>query len=187
MLIPFGVLSAAGADVEPVFEDAFELIATTILTANTGSVTFSNLGDYSATYKHLQIRMTSRDDIGGTVQNFEFAINGVAGTSYATHKLIGNGSSVSSINNVSQAFHRAGISTSSGSTANAFGSTVIDVLDAYSTTKNTTARSLSGIGGVNVRLVSGLFNNTASVASIRINNFSNFVAGSRFSIYGIRG
>jgi len=184
MLIPFGVLSAAGAEVEA---GAFELIATTILGSSTPSVTFSNLGDYSSTYKHLQIRMTSRDDIGGTVQNFEFAINGVAGTSYATHYLIGNGSTVASSADISQAFHRVGVSASTGATANAFAATVIDVLDPYSTTKNTTVRSLSGLGGTSIRLISGLFNNTAAVASIRINNFSNFVAGSRFSIYGIKG
>jgi len=67
---------------------------------------------------------------------------------------------------------------------------VLDILDAYSTTKNKTIRSLSGMtgGANNLQLYSGLWNNTAAISSLNIfPGATNFVAGSRFSLYGIRG
>jgi hypothetical protein len=51
---PLGILSAAGAG-GGVAGD-YELISSEILGTTAASVTFSSLGDYSSTYKHLQIR-----------------------------------------------------------------------------------------------------------------------------------
>ena len=75
--------------------------------------------------------------------------------------------------------------------ADVFGSGVIDILDAYSTTKNKTIRSLNGLSGgeVAIRLSSGTWRNTNAVTSITLfdGDGANLVTGSRFSIYGIRG
>ena len=82
------------------------------------------------------------------------------------------------------------------STAGAFGASIIDIYDFASTTKTTTARSLFGrIGATNtasnkVGINSGMWNNTAAVTSISFGlptvGFVNYVAGSRFSLIGIR-
>jgi hypothetical protein len=193
MLIPFGVLSAAGAG--GVAGD-YELIASEILTASQASITFSNLGDYSSTYKHLQIRFvgrTVRTDLGRESVSLRF--NGVSTTSYRNHELIGTGSAVQSA--ASAGANRCAVASVSTNldASNIFGLSVIDILDAYSSTKNKTVRSLAGrIGSsavaapVSILFFSSLFDSTASTTSLELfGDVSNFVAGSRFSLYGIKG
>jgi hypothetical protein len=188
MLIPFGVLSAAAF--APVAEGDYELIASEILTTNEASITFSNLGDYSSTYKHLQIRTVGRTDRGsGAVADTALVrINGDTGSNYSRHFLLGDGSSVSSGAGASQTSMFGPRFTAAGATANAFGAGVIDILDPYSTTKNTTIRSLNGID-ILIYLTSGAFLSTAAVSSVTLlpEIGSNFVSGSRFSLYGIKG
>ena len=190
-LFPLGILSAAGAGGEV---GTFELIQTQIVSgSSTTSVVFSNLGNFSSTYKHLQVRLVARG--GRALQNepLYMSFNGVGGTSYATHAIAGGGSGffVEGYPNLSS-IERVGIIAGSTAEANNFGATVIDILDAYSTTKNKTTRGLGGVApasGPVVGLYSGLFNNTASITSITFTNFSAtaFAANSRFSLYGIRG
>jgi hypothetical protein len=188
MLIPFGVLSAAGAG--GVAGD-YELIASEILTTTESSITFSNLGDYSSTYKHLQIRASVRTSRTETSDNLLLRLNGnsTAGD-YHTHSLVGVGSVVAS--EASGSFTGAKVMQPTGATAiaNNFDAGVIDILDAYAT-KNKTLRTLSGNAGDNNRiwLTSNLWNNTASITDIELLPAIGLTlaAGSRFSLYGIRG
>jgi hypothetical protein len=184
---PLGILSAAGAGGVAVAPD-YELITSTILGTTTSSVTFSNLADYSSTYKHLQIRLVSRSTRSGqTDSTLDFRFNGVT-SGYFWHSLRGNGSSVISEASTSQAQMRLGYSTANNSAASAFGATVVDILDSYSTTKNKTFRGFSGTtNGDFVVLTSGSLANTNSITSITVFDlFGNFATGSRFSLYGIR-
>jgi hypothetical protein len=75
-------------------------------------------------------------------------------------------------------------------TTGAFSGGVIDILDAYSTTKNKTMRIFCGhaVSGANaIELVSGAFYNTAALASTEIYALTgNLLAGSRFSLYGVK-
>jgi hypothetical protein len=181
-LIPLGILSSAGGGF-----GTYELIQTTILGSTTASVTFSGLDAYAAIYKHLQIRYTARADVDS--QTMFATFNGVTGTSYAAHRLFGNGSSVTSDAFTSRANLFVGGNGTTSNVANSFAAGVIDITDFASTTKNTTTRSLAGLVGTAsfAMLHSGLFNNTAAVTSISIfGNTGNLVTGSRFSLYGIR-
>ena len=182
MLFPFGILSAAGV----VIDDGatYELISTSILGSAAASVTFSGLGDYSSTYKHLQIRASVR---GSTINNLSLRMNGSTGSNYRSHVLFGDGSSAGSFDYASTDKIYLGNATSA---ANQFVGLVIDILDPYSTTKNTTTRTLYGSAGNPnvVQLMSGLFVNTASITSLQIAHISaNLEVDSRFSIYGIKG
>jgi hypothetical protein len=184
MLIPLGILASAGG-VPPIISD-YELISTTVLPSNAANVTF-DVSTFASTYKHLQVRAVSKNT--GNQDGLVFQLNGVATASYAVHSFIGNGSTVSS-----SAFTGRGemwnLGMSTSTTANAFGVGVIDFLDAYSTTKNKTVRSLSGFSdsGRAVGLYSGVFLSTASITSIAFFPFLNQIAaGSRFSLYGIKG
>jgi hypothetical protein len=181
MLIPFGILSAAGAGVGVAGD--YELIETSILTSSASSVTFSNLGTYSSTYKHLQIRQVARATTNTTSR---IRLNGDTGTNYARHVLLGNGSTVGSFAATS-ASAMGGITVVN--TANVFSGGITDILDAYSTTKNTTIRQLSGVATTEINLFSGVYLNTASISSITIllDGAGSFEVGSRFSLYGIRG
>ena len=185
-LFPLGILSAAGAGG---VQGDYELIETNILGSNQASIVFSNLGTYSSTYKHLQIRFTARSTLADTAESLSVRVNGVSTSSYSQHRLFGTGSSVISSAESSITLFRMGFISSATATANSFGAGVIDILDPYSTTKNKTFRSLGGVVLGAVALSSGAFLSTAAVSSITITSETgaNFVTGSRFSIYGIRG
>jgi hypothetical protein len=188
MLIPFGVLSAAGAG--GVAGD-YELIESVILGTDTSSITFSSLATYASTYKHLQVRMTARSSRNtGTFDSVSLRLNGDTGSNYAWHRLVNDGGSVISTASTSQTAGRAGSISQANSTANIYGAIVIDLLDPYSTTKNTTVRSLMGVVSPNeISLISSLYNNTSAISSFNLfsETSNNFLAGSRFSLYGIRG
>jgi hypothetical protein len=173
---------------------SYELITTTILGGTASSVTFSNLGDYSSIYKHLQIRAACMFDT--TNSNIQARINGDSGANYARHSIRGNGSDVASSSATSINQMLVHYNQDNNSTNEPAGS-VIDFVDVYAV-KNKTMRALSGTSsGANknqIYLSSGLWMSTASVTSITIqagtsfdSSGGNFRTGSRFSLYGIRG
>jgi hypothetical protein len=184
---PLGILSAAGAAV--VDTDAYEFISSTILAGTAASVTFSSLGDYSSTYKHLQIRYAARTSRSELNDGLRVRVNANT-TEYAQHALRGNGSTVtSSFDNQTRLISLP--VPGNTATASAFGAGVIDLLDSYSTTKNKTARGLGGIASSfnQLELQSGVFINTAAISSIELASVTgnNLSIGSRFSLYGIKG
>jgi hypothetical protein len=189
MLIPFGVLSAAAGG--GVAGGNFDLIASEILTTSEASITFSNLGDYSSTYKHLQIRFAARSARSAQSDSLGIRFNGDSGSNYSQHQMEGNGSNVASYATTSQTLIALNSSVPAAELdSNIFGSAVIDLLDVYSTSKNTTTRALTGLTGLpRINLQSGAYLNTAAISSIVINSTSasNLTAGSRFSLYGIKG
>lgn len=181
MLIPLGFLAVSG-----VSAGSFDLLETQVLGSSTASVTFSSLGTYS-NYKHLQIRVAARTDRSGAADdNVIMRFNGDSGSNYSCHNLRGNGSSVISgaLTNETKIVARA-IGGNDGN----FGAVVIDILDAFETTKYKTSRSLGGYATNIVELGSGSWRNTAALTSILLDQDvgSNFLTGSRFSLYGIKG
>lgn len=166
----------------------FELISSSILNATTPSITF-DVSTLSSTYKHLQIRLTARTTRAEINDALFFRLNGDTGSNYARHQLFGNGSTVSSIAGTSEGSTGNNAITGSSATANIFGVGIFDFLDVFSSTKNKTIRSSSGLTANfnQVMLASGLWMNTEIVNSINIQANGNFLAGSRFSLYGIRG
>jgi hypothetical protein len=186
MLIPLGILAGSGG-----VADSYDLIATEILTSNQASITFSSLGTYSSTYKHLQIRYASRitENVGGA-GTFYINLNADTGSNYARHALRGNGSTVTSIGASSMSTPDIGYTAGSESAANIFGAGVVEILDPYAT-KNKTLRTFSGLvsGSKELAIHSVLWNNTASLTTLTFETFGadSFVTGTRFSLYGIRG
>jgi len=183
MLIPIGIFGSSGASVIP----AMELISTTLISSTTLSVTFSSI---ASTYSHLQIRAMGRTSSGG-LADIGMTFNGDTGANYSWHELSGNGSTVSS----SGASAQAKIQLLSADAAEAgvlvWGATIVDVLDYAKTTKNKTVRYMTGLAGTypRIRLGSGMRVSTSAITSITLteNNFGGFLAGSRFSLYGIKG
>ena len=167
---------------------AYELISTTLISSDTSTVTFSSI---VGTYKHLQIRVAARTTGTGTGDGgLQIQLNSDTAANYAQHSLEGNGSAVSSGGSASTSNIQIGASAGGGTSANIFGVSVIDILDYANTNKNTTIRGLSGANGTSSRvaLKSGVWLNTAAVSSILLYRSGlSFVAGSRFSLYGIKG
>ena len=189
MLIPLGILASSGG----VSLTDYELIETAIVSGtSTTSVTFSNLGDYSSTYKHLQIRAVVRS--AKAAQNSDsmlMRLNGDGGNNYSRHELYAEGTgTVGAYAAASQSSLYISQPPAASATANNFNASVTDLLDTYSTTKNKTKRTLFGSTGVNlIDLASGAWLNTTSITTIAftLSSTDKFLAGSRFSLYGIKG
>jgi hypothetical protein len=185
MLIPFGIFSASAVGSD------YELIETQILGSAVASVTFSGLATYASIYEHLQIRVVAKTGFTGSwADTMNIRLNSDTAANYSAHNLSGDGTSVSATSSASAT--SMGLTLIAGNaTSTIFGPIVIDIVDAYSTTKNKTIRSLQGTysAGFQVRLVSGSWRNTASITTIGMTsaNSSNFLTGSRFSLYGIKG
>jgi hypothetical protein len=166
------------------------LIASTILSEASPSVTFDNLGQFAGVYKHLKlvgVARTARTASQG--DNLSVQFNGDTGSNYRWHLLLGTGSSVLSLASAQGTETLPFWVNSNTSPTGAFGVGEVDILDAFSSNKNTVIRSLTGTAGaeVNIRLTSGLWINTASLTSLRVYsvNGSNLLQGSRFSLYGV--
>jgi hypothetical protein len=170
---------------------SYELITTTILGSATPSVTF-DISSFASTYKHLQIRMVARESGTGGSPSLNMRFNGNSSSIYASHFLFGTGSSVASSGLASQDRMFLATISDSTKTSGIFTPIVTDILDFSSSTKNTTVRTLYGNvvtgTGLYVGFYSALFNNTAAITSVELSSsVGNLVAGSRFSLYGIKG
>lgn len=185
MLIPLGFWAASAGG--GAAAGSFDLLETQVLASSAASVTFSSLSTYAADYQHLQIRMVSRMSFSNAERSLVMRLNGDTASSYNNHGLFGNGSSVGSFY-FADTYISIGSFAAANAAADAFGAGVIDVLDAFNSSKNTTVRSLAGTPTTpQISLRSGLWRNTAALTSITLlDPTSNLVTGSRFSIYGLR-
>ena len=186
MPIPLGILAVAGAGAAGA-PSSFDLLETTVLGSSASSVTFSSIDQ---SYKHLQIRMVSRNSGDTTSPTLRF--NSDSGANYATHRLYGFGESVTSgavTGDPSMAL--IAFRSNSLSSTTDFGAGIVDILDYTNTSKNTTIRGLGGREQGNgstsdfVVLLSGVWLNTSAVTSITLST-NTYQAGSRFSLYGIK-
>jgi hypothetical protein len=183
MPITLGILAQSR---QAVATGAFVLLESQVLSSAAASVTFSSLGTYASTYQHLQLRILSRS-ASSNEDYLYLRFNSDTGSNYRAHLLEGNGSSVAS-QSFSQTELFIGVEASAQQAANIYGGFVIDILDAFETTKNKTIRSLGGYATRSIILSSGLWMNTSATTTLTLKNssVSNLAAGSRFSLYGVK-
>lgn len=183
----FAVAGAGGA------AGSYDLLETQVLGSSQASVTFSSLNtNYSATYKHLQVRAVIRGTRADASDQLGIQLNGDTGSSYSWHYLESRPgtTSVASDAGASQTNIFAGWLPANTATANAFGSFVTDILDPFDTNKNRVIRHLIAADTFSgIALHSGARYNTAALTSITFLNRlgGSFAANSRFSLYGIKG
>lgn len=188
MLIPLGFLAASGAGTPP----AMELITTQVLTGSAANITLDSLNTWASTYKHLQIRYTEYYNQAGFSTWVRF--NGDAGANYSFGALAAGGNTPltatgGTSNNFAFVNHPI---TGHSSDTNVRTVGVIDILDFASTSKNKTIRSLYGQAGAGAWLVglhSAQWMSTAAISSMTfgVNGSPQFAAGTRYSVYGIKG
>lgn len=172
---PLGILAASG-----VAAGAFDLLETQVLTGNQASVEFTNLNSsYGSTYQHLQIRLVS---LSTADTWYRLQLNN-ATSGYYSHRLIGEGSiSSAAYGSTATGMDLFGLTGTSSTPGRA----VIDFLDPFESSKNKVVRSITA-GPNTIGLISGSWNSTAAVTSIKINNIDgNFAQFSRFSLYGLK-
>jgi hypothetical protein len=184
-LSALGIFSAAGAGGGEV--GTYELIQTQILGSSTSAITFSSLGDYASTYKHLQIRFTARSSRDTFADSIRLKINATDVTSgHNIRGVFDNGTPIS--DGGSGLNYITGAAAGGRLPSSAFGAGVIDILDSYSSTKNKTVRAFAGAPD-EILALSSLLVSVGSTTSIELSLqvAPNFLTGSRYSIYGIRG
>lgn len=182
-----------GAPTPPV-TGSYESIATTTVTASgTASITFTGIPQ---TYKHLQVRYTTRSTWAGntTIANLMRAGNGSidSGNNYAFHRLVGNGTAANSYGSATQNVMYAGYSWAADGLANSFGSGVIDILDYTNTSKYKTFRTIGGVEGNGsgfVNFHSGLWQSTSAINQLYFftEGSQDYAVGSKIALYGIKG
>lgn len=181
--VSLGIMDGAGGG-----GGSFESIETFALGSDTASVTFSSI---PSTYKHLQIRINARGTRAAVDCRPRIRLNSDTGSNYSQHNLIGSGASVSAAGAASQTYLDARDVTGNTAAANIFGSLIMDIHDYSSTTINKTARGITGNdrnGSGTIALWSGVWLNTSAISTILIYPESNnWLTGSVFSLYGIKG
>lgn len=171
----------------------FYQIATTTLTGNQTSVTFSSIPQ---DYTHLQLRVMARTTGQAEVNGFaHIELNSDTGTNYSNHYVSGNGSSASSLGFATQSPYylmMCAYTTGQSASASIFGVGITDFLDYANTNKYKTVRCLTGMDNNStagrVYLSSTNWRNTNAITSIKIipGEATNFVQYSRFDLYGVK-
>ena len=185
----------AGNDHFIPFTSDFELLDSRVLSSSAANITFSSLNTLAAGYKHLQIRVLSRDTraISGT-NNVLMRFNSDTGSNYRQiHVMKGDGSNGSTYAEAQSSSIIPFASPSANDTADAFTPAVIDLLDAFSSNKYTTSRTFRGTNvaaayATQVVLASGLWMNTAALTEISFEPISaSFAAKTMIALYGVKG
>ena len=185
----FILLGILNSQVEGGAAGAYELIESQVLSSSASSVTFSSIPQ---DYKHLQIRMVVRSASTSANRSIQYQFNADTGANYAQHSLVANGSVVGSGSGYGLTYISDEFVPEADSPTGIFGAAVAEILDYSNTAKNTTLKTLSGTGVSTqvlwpIGLHSGLWNNTSAVTQIKLTPLGSAAAGSRFSLYGIRG
>jgi hypothetical protein len=165
-----------------------KLIETQTLGTAAASVTFSSIPQ---TFTDLRILVSARSNAAG-YDNVFLRINGDSTSQYASRNLrAGSGSTnpfTENITSGSQALDYANISTAQD-TANTFGSVDIYIPNYTSTVaKSLFAESAAETNGTVtyvLTLVASRYAGTSPATSLVVQCFSQFIAGSTFSLYGI--
>jgi hypothetical protein len=169
---------------------AMTFIASQTISSNGSNPVFSSIPQ---NFTHLQVRVFGRGMANfsdGLSLYLQFNDN-TTSTNYQNHGLFGNGSSVSSTNNLNVGTIAAQqIFPDSSATANYFGFAICDILDYTSTVKNKVVKVVGGYdknGGGRAMIYSGVWmpSTPAAINKILVSTDNGFLSGSRIDLYGI--
>ena len=184
----FGSLAGLGSLILP--GGAMESIATvTVGSGGASSITFS---DIPGGFQHLQVRLIARTNYASTDDLIKIKVNTDTGANYAYHALSGNGATASANAFTSDTTAYAQRATGANATSSVFGSTIIDLLDYASTTKNKTMRGLGAWdnnGSGTIYIYSNLWmNSSTAITALTLTSYSasNFAQHTTAALYGIK-
>jgi hypothetical protein len=169
--------------------NSYESIATSVITGNTASVTFSSI---PGTYKILQIRYFARFTLTSDTGSPSFQLNGDTNNNYTFRQMYSDGSSAGGGGNTSQSRLSGAQIISDNKSSNMFSGGYIDIHDYASTSK---AKSIFSLGGWDANgsglwnMRSGVWTSTSAITSITLfpTASGDFKQYSHFALYGIKG
>ena len=170
--------------------NTYTLINTTTVSSPAYSVTINSIPQ---TYTDLLVKISARSDYGSNGHEMSVQTNSLT-SGYSNRMAYRSGSSITSAN-ASNNFHTwAGGVVGANATANTFSNCELYFPNYSSTTLAktmsadvTTENSADAVGACWIN--SGLNTNTAAITSLTLNcwqSFINFVAGTTFTLYGIK-
>jgi len=166
---------------------SYESIASASGTGSSDTITFSSI---PSTYQSLQIRGIVQWTVGNN-DTLQLRFNSDTATNYASHHLMGDGTTVIATGLATQSRIRMSADGYSWDTSYPI-SVIVDIHDYASTSKTKTVRIFMGcdLNGTpsRVLLASGLWNSTAAISSITIGtqSASSFQTTTRLALYGIK-
>jgi hypothetical protein len=166
----------------------YEPIATQTLGSAASSVTFSSI---SGTYTDLILQVNNQ--MSGA-SGFKLRFNSDSGSNYSETFLYGTGSAAGSGRASSQTSIYNNLIYGDSTTADIFTPNIIQLQNYSNSTTYKTVLwrygTATGAGGSNgdVTAIVGLWRNTGAITAIEVSawNAVNFVAGSTFTLYGIK-
>lgn len=169
---------------------AFESIASTTLSSDVSSYTFSNIPQ---TYEHLQVRMLVKTAPTSFSDWYRLQVKG-SSVSESSYDVDANGATVGQSFNTSS-ITSAFAPTNSSSLANYFGVAVVNIFDYAKTDKAKTWHSLFGFDAntvINPRLgfSQTIDTSTSAITSLEISQptaGADLAAGTKLALYGIKG
>ena len=168
---------------------SYDLLESTTLSSSVGSITFSNLLNYSD-YKHLQLVVSVRGtDAISSTGHLYIRFNGITSSSYSSHTFNGRGDIMRSAANSSWDAILNNVAIPLGSSnSNFYSASVLDFYDFKNSAINPTVKTFSGVNIDDPYLIlaSGMLVSTAAINSITLAGWT-MAVGSRFSLYGLKG
>jgi hypothetical protein len=153
-----------------------------------GTITFSVLGSYT----NLELRWNARGTDAAASVNMNCTFNGDTGANYDLERVQGAGATASATEQIAGTSNFIATVTSAGGTANMASAGKVEIYDYRNTTfqKNGTAQVIchrtTASGNTLQQSFGFSWRNTAAITSITLTlSAGNFVAGSKFSLYGI--
>lgn len=188
---PFGSSneSAASNSVTPFVPSAYESIATTILGADTNSITISSIPQ---TYQHLVIRLVTTTSVNSPESNYYTRFNGDNGANYTNNNMIGDGGSQAALYNVNNTELLWGYTY--GAWAYSPTATIVSeqIIPNYSSsTQRKTWLIQWGVNGPSAggaSIIGASWNSSAAINSVTILSTGKVMtANTSIAIYGIKG
>lgn len=174
--------------------NAWDSISTTVLSSPQSSVTISPIPQ---SYGILRIHVSAKTNtVSDTTENFYVRFNSDSGSNYTRQYMYANNNSGTLVlgSQISQGYAYCGIlPRSGGSQGNVFGFSMIEIYDYNLTTKNKTWIATQGLHNGNSSLSTAGYqggawlNNNAITSITFIPGDTNFVSGSIFAVYGLKG
>lgn len=165
----------------------FEPIASTTLSANTASVTFSSIPQ---TFTDLVFIVEAYN---GVADGYfaRFKINSDGASNYSITSLEGNGTTASSLRLSNQPFMLMGYQNVPQSTTSTIRTThILHFMNYSNTTTNKTVLMRSNRAGLGLNAEVGLYRSTSAITSIEFlgdtSVSQSYGSGSTFNLYGIR-
>jgi len=192
LLANAGFFAASGSTFDD--EGAWHAINSTLLASNTASVSLTSAGSEKpwSDYQDLVLIMVARGTNNGT-PGVTTTFNSGASGGYQWEELHGNGTSVSASGTRDASYFRVGHLIGADHNADYFCTSVTQFVNISATgpfkmavtQEGFMSEESSGDNSVMYRCVN--WDNTAAITEFTMNPDGNFLAGSRFDLYGIVG